>query len=46
MDDETDKAVEAAEDTAGLVTMTKDGEMLHVHPSTVHAHKLVGWRPV
>jgi hypothetical protein len=27
----------------GLVAMTKNGDVLHVHPSTVAAHKRAGW---
>ncbi|TGU44640.1 hypothetical protein EN788_22250 [Mesorhizobium sp. M2D.F.Ca.ET.145.01.1.1] len=27
----------------GLVAMTKNGDVLHVHPSTVEAHKRAGW---
>jgi hypothetical protein len=33
---------EAADDD-GLVAMTKNGDVLHVHPSTVDAHKRAGW---
>lgn len=33
----------SAADSDGLVAMTKNGDVLHVHPSTVGAHKRVGW---
>jgi hypothetical protein len=29
-----------------LVLMEKDGEQLRVHPTTVEAHKAVGWKVV
>lgn len=33
-----------AENTAEiLVTMTKDGEELEIHPTCVHAHEAAGW---
>jgi hypothetical protein len=33
-----------AKSTEGLVKMHKDGTHLHVHPSTVDAHKSAGWK--
>ena len=37
-------AAEAAtENHDGLVRVKKDGKTLHVHPSTVQAHKEAGW---
>lgn len=33
---------EAADDD-GLVAMTKNGDVLHVNPATVDAHKRAGW---
>lgn len=30
--------------TEGLVKMHKDGEDLHVHPTTVEAHQDAGWK--
>jgi hypothetical protein len=30
--------------TEGLVKMHKDGETLHIHPTTVEAHKGSGWK--
>jgi membrane protein involved in colicin uptake len=38
------KAAEVAESTEGLVKMHKDGEILHVHPTTVESHKSAGWK--
>lgn len=38
------EAKAAAEATEGLVKMHKDGEHLHVHPTTVDAHKSAGWK--
>jgi hypothetical protein len=37
-------AVEEADDTEGLIKMHKDGVNLHVHPTTVDAHKTAGWK--
>jgi hypothetical protein len=37
---------EVAEENEGLVPVTKDGEVLFVHPSCVEAHKSVDWLPV
>jgi len=31
------------EDLAGLVAVEKDGELLHVHPTTLKAHQDLGW---
>lgn len=36
-------AEEAGASTEGLVEMTKGGERLHVHPTTVKAHEAAGW---
>ena len=30
-------------DNDGLVAMTKNGDVLHVNPTTVASHKRVGW---
>ncbi|WP_020472372.1 hypothetical protein [Zavarzinella formosa] len=38
------KAAEEEASTEGLVKMSKDGEHLHVHPTTVEAHKTAGWK--
>lgn len=47
-DDET-KAQDEKDDLAakdGLVKMVKSGEEpLHVHPTTVQAHRAAGWKP-
>lgn len=37
------KAKAEEESTVGLVKMHKHGEYLHVHPTTVEAHKEKGW---
>lgn len=37
------KAKEEAASNEGLVKMHKDGTDLHVHPTTVEAHKAAGW---
>ncbi len=34
------------EEDEGLVPVTKDGEVLFVHPTTVEAHKAADWLPV
>ena len=41
----TDELVtrEATGSEDGLVAMTKNGDVLHVNPATVDAHKRVGW---
>lgn len=36
-------AAPAKADTSHLVEMTKGGETLSVHPSTVAAHRAAGW---
>lgn len=41
----TDMEDEVA-DTEGLVKVSKDGEVLHVHPTTLAAHEAVGWLAV
>ena len=41
---ETETSQAVAESTEGLVQMHKDGEQLHVHPTTVEAHKQAGWK--
>lgn len=41
---DTALAAEEAASTEGLVEMTKDGERLHVHPTTVEAHQAAGWK--
>ena len=41
-DDESD----AEASTEGLVKMHKDGMSLHVHPTTIRAHKEAGWELV
>ena len=38
-----DESESAAASTEGLVKMSKSGESLHVHPTTVKAHKEAGW---
>ncbi|QEL18723.1 hypothetical protein [Limnoglobus roseus] len=38
------EAAAAEESTEGLVKMHKNGEHLHVHPTTVEAHKAAGWQ--
>jgi len=33
-------------DEPELVTMEKDGQTMAVHPTCVHAHRLVNWKEV
>jgi hypothetical protein len=37
------KAAVDAKATEGLVKMKKGGQIIHVHPTTVHDHNTVGW---
>jgi hypothetical protein len=39
----SDSTPEAHADAPALVSMTKDGETLDVHPSCVHDHFRLGW---
>lgn len=41
---ETDNETVNEPDLEGLIKMHKDGEELHVHPTTVKEHKTVGWK--
>jgi hypothetical protein len=37
------KAKAKAEPTEGMIEMRKESERVHVHPTTVEAHKAAGW---
>jgi hypothetical protein len=39
-------AVEPVASTEGLVKVQKGDEVLHIHPTTVKAHKEAGWKIV
>lgn len=40
---EEEETAEEVASTEGLIKMKKQGEHLHVHPSTIKAHKDAGW---
>ena len=37
---------EVAGPREGLISVTKGGRILHIHPGTLASHKLAGWKPV
>ena len=45
-DPELVERLEEIEDTKKLVKVTRDGDVLRVHPSTVKAHVDAGWKLV
>lgn len=40
----SENETKSEESTEGLVKVTKAGETLHVHPTTVQAHEAAGWK--